>query len=67
MDAAEVAREVNGRIRELAARTTAGDELPVVFLCECGCFTFVPLTLADYDERDGPVAAPAHDAPRAES
>jgi hypothetical protein len=60
MDAGEVAREVNERIRELARRFEAGRELPVAFLCECGCFTFVPLTIDEYDALDGPVSAPVH-------
>jgi hypothetical protein len=66
MDAAEVAREVNARIRELAELYALGQELPLAFLCECGCFTLVPLTIAEYDGRAGPVAAPVHETPAAE-
>jgi hypothetical protein len=64
MDAAEVAHEVNARIRELARRFDAGRDLPVAFMCECGCFAFVPLTTAEFDALDGPVQAAVHRLPR---
>jgi hypothetical protein len=60
MDEADVAQEVNARIRDLARHFEAGRELPVAFLCECGCFAFVPLTIDDYDALDGPVTATVH-------
>ena len=60
MNAAEVAKEVNVRIRVLADRFDAERELPVAFLCECGCFAFVPLTVAQYDSMDSPVTAAVH-------
>jgi hypothetical protein len=63
MDAAEVAHEVNARIRGLAQRFDAEREQPVAFLCECGCFAFVPLTVAQYDATDGPVTATVHRVP----
>jgi hypothetical protein len=60
MDAGEVAHEVNVRIRVLARRFDAGRDWPVAFLCECGCFAFVPLTIAQYDALEGPVTAVVH-------
>jgi hypothetical protein len=67
MDASEVAREVNARIRELCARLDPERIEPVAFLCECGCVTlpgeiaFIALTPADYDARaEQPLYAPGH-------
>jgi hypothetical protein len=60
MDAGEVAHEVNARIRELSRRFDAGREFPVAFMCECGCFAFVPLTVDEFDAIDGPVLAVEH-------
>jgi|GEM_PF-5522620 len=67
MDASEVARQVNARIRELCARLDPERAEPVAFLCECGCVTFpgslayVALTPAEYDARGRtPLYAPGH-------
>jgi hypothetical protein len=67
VDAGEVARQVNTRIRELCARLDPERSEPVAFVCECGCLTFrgalayVPLTPAAYDALAGaPLYAPGH-------
>jgi len=48
---AELARELNGQIREIGASLTepteASEEL--TFFCECGCLAPVRLTLAAFD------------------
>jgi hypothetical protein len=49
VDARAVAHEINERIRALA--TSFGDPAaPVDFLCECGCFEWVRLPPAAFDE-----------------
>lgn len=60
VEARAVAREINERIRALAGSyDTARD--PLDFLCECGCFTWVRLTAADYDALgERPVLASGH-------
>lgn len=67
MDASEVARQVNARIRELCGRLDPERIEPVAFLCECGCISlpgglaYLALTPADYDARAGrPLYAPGH-------
>jgi len=67
LDAGEVARQVNTRIRELCARLDPDRTEPVAFICECGCLTFrgelayVGLTPAEYDALGGePLYAPGH-------
>jgi hypothetical protein len=67
VDASEVARQVNARIRELCARLDPERVEPVAFLCECGCITFpgslayLALTPAEYDALDGKALyAPGH-------
>ena len=67
MDASEVARQVNARIRELCARLDPERTEPVAFLCECGCVTFpgglayLALTPAEYDALGGqPIYAAGH-------
>lgn len=67
MDASEVARQVNARIRELCARLDPERAEPVAFLCECGCVTFpgrlayVALTPAQFDDlRGAPLYAAGH-------
>jgi hypothetical protein len=69
MDASDLAREVNARIRELCARLDPERAIPTAFLCECGCLAFgrelahVVLTPAEYDDRTGePLLAPGHSA-----
>jgi GAF domain-containing protein len=43
--------EVNKRIREMAARfeSTAGDDLPQTYICECGCGSSFALTDREFD------------------
>ena len=50
-EAAEVARETNAVIHEMARKLDAlvPDEQPIGFLCECGCLAIVEVTLADYE------------------
>lgn len=68
MDASELAREVNARIRELCARIDPERSVPTAFLCECGCIEsgatlgHVVLTPAEYDARrdEGPLLATGH-------
>lgn len=67
MDASEVARQVNARIRELCGRLDPERTEPVAFLCECGCVSFpgslayVALTPAEYDALGGQaIYAPGH-------
>lgn len=71
MDAGEVARQVNTRIRELCGRLDPERKEPVAFVCECGCLTFrgelayVALTPAQYDALGGaPLYAPGHPVSR---
>jgi hypothetical protein len=58
MDAAELAREVNRRIYDVSAGF--GDDVPVDFLCECGCFGLKPLLVRDYAAA-GPVYLLGHE------
>jgi hypothetical protein len=55
MDAPELAREVNKRIYEVAAKY--GDDIELDFLCECGCIEITPRRPSDYSAaeafRDG--------------
>lgn len=67
LDAGEVARQVNTRIRELCARLDPDRTEPVAFICECGCLTlrgelaYVALTPAEYDALGGAALyAPGH-------
>lgn len=50
---AEFARELNRHIRAAAEQFGAGAELPVNFVCECGCMGRVTSTLAAYEAGDG--------------
>jgi hypothetical protein len=50
---AEFARELNRHIRTAAEHLGAGDELPVHFVCECGCMRRVTATVAAYEAADG--------------
>lgn len=63
--AAELLHEVNQRIREMAARfaSTAADDAPQEYLCECGCGAWVALTVAEFDAglaAGQPVTAQGH-------
>jgi len=44
----ELAHELNERIRQIAG-TTGDDLYPYTFVCECGCWGEVRLTLPEYD------------------
>jgi hypothetical protein len=58
MDAPELAREVNKRIQEVAAKY--GDDIELDFLCECGCMRITPRRPSDYAA--GEVLREAHGA-----
>lgn len=53
--AAEIARQANAYIREMAEQldAVARDDRPVGFLCECGCMGIVEATVAEYASADG--------------
>jgi hypothetical protein len=53
--AADIAREANAHIREMAMELDAlvPDERPIGFFCECGCMGIATVTLADYDTQGG--------------
>lgn len=53
---------VNRTIRDFAddPRIPSGEHW--AFFCECGCFTLVPLTVAEFDDGDERVWAPGHAA-----
>jgi hypothetical protein len=57
----QTVQAVNRTIREFAddPRIPSGEMWE--FFCECGCFTLVSLTLADFDAGTG-VWAPGHEA-----
>lgn len=61
---AELARELNKRIREigqsLTEPTDASEEL--IFFCECGCLAPVRLTIAAFDAA-GAALADSHSPP----
>jgi len=50
---AEFARELNRHIRAAAEHLGARGELPVQFVCECGCMSRVTSTLASYEAANG--------------
>jgi hypothetical protein len=56
----ETIRAVNRTIREFADDPRIPAEEPWEFFCECGCFTLVLLSLAEFD-RDAGVWAPGHE------
>lgn len=58
MNAAAVARDVNARIYE-SARRLAEPESHFDFVCECGCFTPVSMTAAEYHAA-GEARLPGH-------
>ena len=53
--AAEIARQANAYIREMAEQldAVARNERPVGFICECGCLRIVETTVAEYASADG--------------
>lgn len=61
----ELLHEVNQRIREMAAQfaSTAADDVPQSYLCECGCGAWVALTGTEFDvtvAAQRPVTARGH-------
>lgn len=58
----ETVRAVNATIREFAADPRIPEDAEWEFFCECGCFTLVPMTIAEFDAV-GEVWAPGHAAP----
>jgi hypothetical protein len=50
---AEFARELNRHIRAAAEQLGAGGELPVTFVCECGCMRRVTSTISAYEAAGG--------------
>jgi hypothetical protein len=53
--AADIARQANAHIREMALELDAlvPDERPFGFFCECGCMGTAAVTLTDYDAQGG--------------
>jgi hypothetical protein len=49
----EFAQELNRHIRAAAEQIGSGTELPVHFVCECGCMSRVMSTLAAYEAANG--------------
>jgi hypothetical protein len=49
-EAADVARQVNAHIAEMAEglNSIVKDERPIGFYCECGCLESVEITVADF-------------------
>jgi hypothetical protein len=61
-------RRLNAEIREASERLPDGDDSPLEFYCECGCWQTVELTIAAYDSLNGkPVYLPGHPAATAGS
>jgi hypothetical protein len=46
-------KAVNRTIREFADDPHVSADAPWEFFCECGCFTLVRQTLAEYDQAEG--------------
>jgi hypothetical protein len=64
--------EVNARIREMAVRfeSTAGDDSPQLYICECGCGSWVALTDREFDAtlaKHRPVTVKGHIAASAQA
>ena len=58
----ETVRAVNTTIREFADDPRIPDDAEWEFFCECGCFTLVLLSIAEFDEGGG-VWAVGHGEP----
>jgi hypothetical protein len=58
----ETVRAVNATIREFAADPRIPEDAEWEFFCECGCFTLVPLSIAEFDKDEG-VWAVGHRVP----
>jgi hypothetical protein len=57
----ETIRAVNRTIRDFADDPRIASDESWEFFCECGCFTLVELTIAEFDRNAG-VWAPGHEA-----
>jgi hypothetical protein len=59
-----IAHQVNAEIRKLADRFEAldGAVRELTWLCVCGCFEQIMLSIADYDAAEGHVFAADHSA-----
>jgi len=53
--AADIAKEANAHIREMAMELDAlvPDERPIGFFCECGCMALATATLTEYEAQGG--------------
>lgn len=51
-------RELNEQIRTIAAGN--GDDDAYIFICECGCWSELRLTVSEYEAR-GRALRPGHD------
>lgn len=56
----ETIKLVNRTIRDFADDPRIRDDSAWEFFCECGCFSLVEMTIAEYDAADG-VFAPEHE------
>jgi hypothetical protein len=58
----EVAHQVNAEIRRIADRFDALDEADndLTWLCVCGCFGRITMSIAEYDACAGEVYADGH-------
>gem|GEM_PF-4819309 len=63
MDAAAVARDVNARILDIARTFGGGPSARFDFVCECGCFELVNMSVAQY-RAIGEAKLPGHSAER---
>jgi hypothetical protein len=50
--AREISRQTNRNIRDFAFGEDVRPGWTWQFFCECGCFTLVEMTLAEYDARE---------------
>lgn len=64
MESNAIAHQINAEIRELADRFGAleGAIRERTWLCVCGCFEQITLSVADYDAAGGHVFAADHSA-----
>jgi hypothetical protein len=58
----ETVRAVNATIRDFAADPRIPEDAEWEFFCECGCFTLVAMTIAEFDQDEG-VWAAGHGVP----
>jgi hypothetical protein len=57
-----LARELNGRIREIGGERGRASDAPFDFFCLCGCFETLRMTVAEYDSVGGEVLIGDHTA-----